>query len=105
MESETVVLVSGFEPFDPPWGNSSGDAARALDARVIAGARVAGVVLPVAYGEAGRALAAHAARHSPRALLCLGMADAPLRVEEAAIDFSDDPRPDNRGVVRRGWLR
>jgi pyroglutamyl-peptidase len=103
--SEPVILVSGFEPFDPPWGNSSGEAARALDGRVVAGARVAGIVLPVVYGEAGRALAAEVARVRPRAIVCLGMADAPLRVEEIAVDRADDARPDNRGVVRKGGLR
>jgi pyroglutamyl-peptidase len=102
----STVLLSGFEPFDPPWPNPSGDAARALDGREIAGARIVGVVLPVAFSVAGAALREAIARHRPRVAIALGMGGDCFRLERKAVDRDDAPdRPDSRGVVRAGGHR
>jgi pyroglutamyl-peptidase len=105
-DSSTVVLVAGFEPFDPPWPNPSGDAARALDGRELRGARVRGVVLPVRWGAAGAALRAEIERAQPEIVLALGMGGEGFRLERKAVDRDDAPdRPDNAGVERTGGHR
>jgi pyroglutamyl-peptidase len=107
MASEPTVLVTGFEPFDPPWPNPSGLAASALDGRAIAGARVCGAVLPVAYGAAGARLGDAIARERPSIVIALGMGGSEsFRLERKAVDRDDAPdRPDNLGVERRGGHR
>lgn len=104
--NEPRVLVTGFEPFDPPWPNPSGLAARALDGRTIAGARVRGVVLPVAWSQAGARLREAIERERPAIAIALGMGGDAFRLERRAVDRKDAPdRPDNLGVVRNGGHR
>ncbi len=45
------VLVTGFGPFHDVNDNPSGSLARVLDGRVVAGARVTGLELPVTWGS------------------------------------------------------
>jgi len=66
------ILVTGFEPFGGSDVNPSWEAARSLDGRVIAGAEVVGVQLPVSWEQAGPALENAVRQHTPDAVICLG---------------------------------
>lgn len=94
-----TLLLTGFEPFGGDELNPSGEIARALDGREIDGARVAGVVLPCAFGDALEALDDALARHRPAAVLALGQADGRVdcSIERVAINVDDARMPDNRG--------
>ncbi|MBI5690347.1 MAG: pyroglutamyl-peptidase I [Verrucomicrobia bacterium] len=106
-----TVLVTGFEPFGGGARNPSGEIAHALDGRVIAGRRVAGVVLPCVFGKATRELGRQISRHRPAIVVCLGLASGRAEVtpERVAINIEDARMPDNAGrqpvdrpVVRTG---
>lgn len=95
-----VVLVTGFEPFGGDPVNPSGDAARLLDGRVIAGHRVRGVVLPCAFATAPAALQAAIEAAQPALVLCLGLAASRrgFQPERVAINLIDARIPDNAGA-------
>lgn len=94
-----TLLLTGFEPFGGDDLNPSGEIARALDGREIGGARVAGVVLPCAFGDALVALDDALVRHRPVVVLALGQADGRVdcSIERVAINVDDARIPDNRG--------
>jgi len=93
------VLVTGFEPFHGALRNPSGDAARALDGRLVLAdgspaGEVAGRVLPVLWDVAAAELLALVRAMDPAIVICTGMAQGTFRVER----FADDARrasPDN----------
>jgi pyroglutamyl-peptidase len=95
-----VVLVTGFEPFGGDPVNPSGDAARLLDGRSIAGHRVRGVVLPCAFATAPAALQAAIEASHPALVLCLGLAASRrgFQPERVAINLIDARIPDNVGA-------
>jgi pyroglutamyl-peptidase len=106
-----TVLLTGFEPFGGSERNPSGEIARALDGRVLAGRLVVGSVLPCVFGDAGLALRRLLRAHRPELVICLGVAAgrADITPERVAINVDDARLPDNAGarpidrpVVRRG---
>jgi pyroglutamyl-peptidase len=93
------LLVTGFEPFDKHILNPSGRIAQQLDGEMLAGRRVAGVVLPVTRDGGPRALSEAIERQRPEIVLCLGLAEgrAVLSAERVAINVLDYPVADNAG--------
>lgn len=113
-----TVLVTGFEPFGGDARNPSQEIAQALDGRVIAGARVAGAVLPCEFGTSLAALKRELKKAQPDVVLCLGLASgrAEITPERVAINVDDARIRDNAGrqpidvpIVRGGpaayWSR
>lgn len=69
---EPVVLLTAFKPFVGRGVNGSETVAKAIDQRLIAGARVQVLILPVHWGEPERQLPLAVARWKPVLLLGLG---------------------------------
>lgn len=94
------ILVTGFEPFGGDDFNPSMQLARVLDGETIAGHRVTGRVLPVAFGDAIRALNDAIDEVEPALVLAMGLAAgrACLSFERVAINLVDAPIADNAGA-------
>lgn len=95
-----AVLLTGFEPFAGEAINPSQELVRALAGRTIAGHRLHGAALPVAFASAGTALAAAIARTRPVLVLALGQAGGRARIslERVAINLVDARIADNDGA-------
>lgn len=96
----SAVLLTGFEPFGGGSVNPSAAVAQALHARSLTdGARVQGVVLPCAFGDALQALAEALRTHRPQLVLALGQAEGrtDLSIERVALNLDDARIPDNQG--------
>jgi pyroglutamyl-peptidase len=94
-----TVLVTGFAPFGGEATNPSWEAVRALHGVRIAGHRVQARCLPVAFGDAAKALRAALAEVQPALVVCVGQAGgrAQLSLERIAINLDDARAPDNAG--------
>jgi len=68
-----VILVTGFEAFGPHTVNSSQVCAEELSGLSIAGQRVIGVTLPVAYRPLPKLLSDLLREHKPALIICLGL--------------------------------
>jgi pyroglutamyl-peptidase len=95
-----TILITGFEPFGGDARNPSQEIACALDGRVIAGCRVAGVVLPCVFREAMTELNRQLRARRPARVICLGMAGGRREItpERIAINVDDARIADNAGV-------
>lgn len=94
-----TVLVTGIEPFDGETLNPSWETARAVDNRVIGGARVLARRLPCVIAEVRQALLDAIAEVDPVVVLCLGQAGgrSDVSIERVAINVVDARIPDNAG--------
>ena len=97
--SRSVILVTGFEPFDGLGANPSEEVAKALDGRAVAGAVVRSAVLPVDHAAAGPRAARLVDELDPRAIVHLGLAGGRARIalERVALNVMDFDTPDNTG--------
>lgn len=97
--SQTIVLLTGFEPFESEPINASWEAARALDGETIGDARVVARCLPCVFGAAAQALIGHIETHRPALVLATGVAGgrAEISLERVAINVDDARIPDNAG--------
>ena len=95
-----IILITGFEPFGGEMRNPSKEIARALDGRVIADCRVAGVVLPCVFREALAELSRQLRVRRPVRVICLGQAGgrAEITPERVAINIDDARIADNAGA-------
>ena len=91
------VLVTGFEPFGSDAVNPSWSVAQALHGRQIAGHRVVGAQLPVAFGRSLTRLRELLVLHRPGLVICCGLAGGRggLSLERVAINVSDARIADN----------
>ena len=94
-----TILLTGFEPFGGETANPSGEIARRLHGKVIAGHRVAGAVLPCGFGLALRELRQQIRSAQPALVICLGQAGgrADITPERVAINVDDARIADNAG--------
>jgi pyroglutamyl-peptidase len=99
----TVLLVTGFEPFDGANVNPSAEVAKRLDGRRLGGAEIRAAVLPVHHVSAAEAIAALLDAHDPAAVVHLGLAGerAQIALERIAINLMDYSIPDNAGWQAR----
>lgn len=101
------ILVTAFEPFGGDAENASLEAVRRLEAtraeRPQPGVEMVVGVLPVAFGEADRALAALVAEHRPDAVVAVGEAGGRTAVtpERWGVNEDDARIPDNAGAQPR----
>ncbi len=98
------MLLTGFEGYGGHGINPSGEVAQALDGAEIAGARVAGRVLPVVHAGLASRIEALIAETAPRAVLCLGLdpGEAAIRLERVAANALAFEIADNEGAVLKG---
>jgi len=98
------MLLTGFESYGGHAINPSGEVARRLDGAEIAGARVAGRVLPVVHAGLAERIAALIEETSPRAIICLGLdpGESSIRLERIAANSLDFEIADNAGDVLHG---
>jgi pyroglutamyl-peptidase len=67
------VLITGFEPFDDHSMNPSQSIAEQLDGQIIAGARITGITLPVAFGQDTKLMFSAIQELSPAVILSFGL--------------------------------
>jgi pyroglutamyl-peptidase len=99
----SVVLVTGFEPFDGASVNPSAEVAKRLDGRRIGGSEVRAAVLPVHHRSAAAAVTSLLDAHEPTAIVHLGLAGERVQIalERIAINVMDYSIPDNTGFQAR----
>ena len=99
---DPIVLVTGFGPFQGVDENPSDAAVRGLQGFRVAGARVQAIILPVAYGTAGRKVRNAIERFKPCAVVCFGAGPSgPFLLERIARNRDDDAKPDATKKVHR----
>ncbi|HUD42167.1 MAG TPA: pyroglutamyl-peptidase I [Dokdonella sp.] len=98
--SAPCVLLTGFEAFDGASVNPSQAIVERLDGRRIAGRRVVGATLPVAFARTEARLRDLIERHRPDLVIALGQAGgrAELSFERVAINLVDARIADNDGA-------
>lgn len=94
------ILVTGFEPFGGDDINPSGDVARALHGRALAGVPVVGAVLPCVFGASIDAMRRAIDAHRPQLVLALGLAAdrEGFTLERVAINLDDARIADDAGT-------
>jgi len=95
----TIVLVTGFEPFDGASVNPSAEVAKRLDGRRLGSAEIRAAILPVHHVGAAAAVGGLLDAHDPAAVVHLGLAAerAQVALERIAINLMDYAIPDNAG--------
>lgn len=98
--SAPSVLLTGFEAFEGAAVNPSQAIVERLDGRRIAGRRIVGATLPVAFARTEALLRDLLERHRPDLVIALGQAGgrAELSFERVAINLLDARVPDNEGA-------
>jgi pyroglutamyl-peptidase len=96
-----TALITGFEGYGGRGRNPAGETALALDGRTIAGVKVVGRCLPVAFGRLAAALEGLFEEVAPDIVISLGLwpGEPMLRLERVGINVADFEIPDNEG----GW--
>ncbi len=100
MHGSSPILLTGFEPFGGEALNPAAEIVRALEGETIAGHRVAGAILPVAFATTLTLLEDLLARHQPTLVLAIGQAGgrACLGFERVAVNLVDARIADNEGL-------
>lgn len=98
--SESIVLLTGFEPFDGEDVNPSGELAAALDGETVNGHRIVAAILPVAFARTLPALEALLETHRPVLAVATGQAGgrSELSIERVAANLIDARIPDADGA-------
>lgn len=98
------MLLIGFEGYGGRGRNPAAEVVRLLDGEAVAGARVRGAVLPVAYATLAGALAQRIRASRPRAVICLGLwpGEPVIRLERLGVNLNDFEIPDNAGRIEKG---
>ncbi len=91
-----MILITGFEPFDEYKTNPSWDIARELSLEL---PQVGSLLLPVSFNQCFQKLEKSIQTLSPKAVICLGLADTRERVtvERIAINIAHARITDNDG--------
>lgn len=95
------ALVTGFEPYGGRSRNPAGEVAARLHGSEVAGVRIVGRNLPVAFAALDEAVAATLAEVDPAVVISLGLCpgEAVIRLERVALNLADFDIPDNNGAV------
>lgn len=92
------VLVTGFEPFGGSTVNPSGEIVRALAAEPLPGLELRTRILPCAFGQAGRLIAAEIDEFDPDVVISFGQGGGhSVAVERVGVNIEDAGVPDNVG--------
>lgn len=100
MTDEPAILLTGFEPFGGERLNPSREIVLALDGEPLAGHRIVGAILPVAFASTQALLEALLDEHRPRLVLALGQAGGrgEISLERVAVNLVDARIADNDGL-------
>jgi pyroglutamyl-peptidase len=95
-----TALVTGFEGYGGRGRNPAGEAAMALDGRVVGGVKVAGRRLPVSYDQLAAGLTGLMDDLKPDIVISLGLwpGESVIRLERIGINVADFEIPDNGGT-------
>jgi len=98
------MLIVGFAGYAGRGLNPAAEVAKALDGESIGRRNVAGAVLPVDYAGLQTRLEELVERHSPRAVICLGLwpGEPVIRLERLGVNINDFEIPDNEGHIAIG---
>lgn len=104
------ILVTGFNPFRGVRINPSELVVKALAQRTLQFSKrypaleIITAILPTEYIAATRLLRSLMRTTRPDGVICLGVASRRERIslERVALNWDDDPTPDNAGRIRRG---
>ena len=96
---ERVVLVTGFEPFGGNDINPSQLIAENISGRIIDGATVIGLVVPVIYGGSVNVITDAIDTYDPCVVISIGMGAglSKIHVEKVGINIKSAKIPDNEG--------
>jgi pyroglutamyl-peptidase len=102
----SLILLTGFEPFGEYSRNPSSEIGRALDESTLLGSRVKSLELPVDSARAPKQLIAALEELKPNAVLSLGLAGGRrvLSVEKIAVNLLNFEIPDNAGAKKHSEL-
>lgn len=100
MSEQPRILLTGFTPFGEEDINPSWEAVRMLGGKHLGGHRVVSRLLPTAFAESQRELAAMVDEIAPAILLGVGQAggQSRLSIERVAINVQDARIADNHGA-------
>ncbi|TWG89318.1 pyroglutamyl-peptidase I [Cupriavidus gilardii J11] len=95
----SVVLLTGFEPFDNEATNPSWEAVRALDGARVGSATIVARQLPCRFGDANEAMARLLREYRPAVAIAVGQAGGrtEMSIERVAINVDDARIADNAG--------
>ena len=98
--AQSIVLLTGFDPFGGSTLNPSWLAVSALHGKQICGHKVVAAQLPTVYGESIKALRQLLRQHRPALVVCVGQAGGrrSISLERVAINVNDAPLADNAGA-------
>jgi len=98
------MLIVGFAGYAGRGINPAAEIANALDGKRIGGRTTVGAVLPVDYAGLQARLEELVERHSPSAVICLGLwpGEPVIRLERLGVNVNDFEIPDNEGHIAAG---
>ncbi len=96
-----TIVVTGFQPFGGQDVNPALEAVRTLP-KVIGGAHIVQVEVPVTYRQAFEPVSAAIEHWNPQAVVCVGQAAGRscVTIERVAINVDDCDAPDNADAIR-----
>lgn len=99
--SKQTVLVTGFEPYGGRGVNPAAEVTQRLHGKRIAGAEVAGSVMPVSFAGLRERVRVLVEQMQPCAMVCLGLwpGEPVIRLEQVGLNLADFEIPDNEGQV------
>lgn len=96
---EPVILLTGFEPLKNAKMNSSWEAIRGFQGKMIAGHRVETLQLPYVYDAVEAPLKEAISKFKPAAVLCFAEGARSIRIETVALNSYGEFKPlDNKGL-------
>lgn len=100
------MLIVGFAGYAGRGINPAAEIAKALDGESIGGRTIVGAVLPVDYAGLQTRLDELVDRHSPSAVICLGLwpGEPVIRLERLGVNINDFEIPDNEGHIATGQI-
>jgi pyroglutamyl-peptidase len=100
------MLIVGFAAYAGRGINPAAEVAKALDGESLGGRAVVGAVLPVDYAGLPARLEELVERHSPGAVICLGLwpGEPVIRLERLGVNINDFEIPDNEGHIATGLI-
>src|SRR5689334_12182343 len=96
-ETESVILLTGFEPFGDVKVNPSWETVKRLQGKKVGAYRVETLQLPVVYDEVEKPLLEAIEKHRPSIVISFGAGGTQFDIETVAHNgYDEKPLPDNK---------